>query len=69
MMGIQLRAVAADNAVPNDVMIDELKRLVDGFLGKAMHVCCFDCSLNLMANVRELYLPVAFSGLTQSNKL
>jgi len=33
-------------------MIDELSSLIDGFLGKAMHVRCFDHSLNLMAKVR-----------------
>jgi hypothetical protein len=43
--------VAADNASPNDVMIAELSRIIDGFLGKAMHVRCFDHSLNLMAKV------------------
>lgn len=48
---IQLGAVAVDNATPNDVMIDELSSLINGFLGKAMHVCCFDHSLNLMAKV------------------
>jgi hypothetical protein len=35
-------------------MIDELSRIIDGFLGKAMHVRCFDHSLNLMAKVHAL---------------
>ena len=35
-------------------MIDELSRIIDGFLGKAMHVRCFDHSLNLMAKAHTL---------------
>ena len=33
-------------------MIRELAKSIDTFLGKAMHVRCFDHSLNLMAKVR-----------------
>jgi hypothetical protein len=48
---MQLGAVTADNATANDVMIVELSKIIYGFLGRAMHVCCFDHSLNLMAKV------------------
>lgn len=48
----QARGYTADNASPNDVMIQELAKSIDTFLGKAMHVRCFDHSLNLMAKVR-----------------
>lgn len=47
----KLGAVTADNASPNDVMIQELGKTVESFLGSAMHIRCFDHSLNLMAKV------------------
>ena len=58
---MQLGAVAADNATPNDVMIGELSRVIDGFLGEAMYVHCFDHGLNLMAKV--LFQSIIYSKL------
>lgn len=55
-------AVTADNAAPNDVMIVELAKTVDNFLGKAMHIRCFDHSLNLMAKVSMLPFQMLYNA-------
>ena len=47
----QLGAITANNASPNDIMIIELRKTVDNFQCRVMHVRCFDHSLNLMAKV------------------
>ncbi|EPS92665.1 hypothetical protein FOMPIDRAFT_1102067, partial [Fomitopsis schrenkii] len=41
-------AVTADNASANDVMIDELEDVVESFRGRAVHVRCFDHTINLI---------------------
>lgn len=48
---IELGAVVADNASTNDVMITGLAALNPRFKGTAMHIRCFDHTLNLMAKV------------------
>ena len=45
----KLGAIVADNASTNDVMISELAVLNPWFKGTAMHIRCFDHTLNLMA--------------------
>jgi len=57
---LQLGAVTADNATPDDAMIAELSKTIDGFLGEAMHVRCFDHRLNLMAKVPSSHRSRAF---------
>lgn len=41
-------AVTTDNAMANDVMINELQELITSFRGQATHVQCFDHTLNLI---------------------
>jgi hypothetical protein len=45
----QILSVTCDNATVNDVMIDELADLVEGFPGGPNRTCCFTHVLNLVA--------------------
>lgn len=45
----QLLAITADNASPNDVMVDRLEDLIPSFGGAANRVRCFDHVTNLVA--------------------
>ncbi|KAI0371579.1 hypothetical protein BV20DRAFT_902661, partial [Pilatotrama ljubarskyi] len=42
-----LLAVTADNAAPNDTMIEELNELLENFPGEANRGRCFDHVVNL----------------------
>ncbi|GBE88184.1 putative AC9 transposase [Sparassis crispa] len=46
---MKLLGVTADNATSNDIMIDELVKLIDSFKGQANRSHCFDHIINLVA--------------------
>ncbi|GBE82417.1 putative AC9 transposase [Sparassis crispa] len=56
---IKMLGVTADNATPNDVMIDELDDLIELFHGQANHSRCFDHIVNLVAKMllRQFDVP------------
>jgi hypothetical protein len=49
LLPYKLLAITADNASPNDTMIEELAELIDNFPGEKNHVHCFNHIINLVA--------------------
>ncbi|KAG2098242.1 uncharacterized protein F5147DRAFT_530360, partial [Suillus discolor] len=45
----QILSVTCDNALNNNVMVDELEQLVPEFAGEASHTWCFLHTVNLVA--------------------
>ncbi|GBE84423.1 hypothetical protein SCP_0604020 [Sparassis crispa] len=48
-ISIKMLGVTADNAMSNNLMIDELAKLIESFQGQANHARCFNHIMNLMA--------------------
>ncbi|GBE77188.1 putative AC transposase [Sparassis crispa] len=48
-IAIKMLGITADNASPNDIIIDELTELIESFQGQANRARCFDHIINLMA--------------------
>ena len=62
----QLLALMANNASPNDVMVDRLEDLIPSFGGAANRVHCFDHVMNLVT--KSLLAPFdGGSGETSSS--
>ncbi|KAA1479016.1 hypothetical protein DENSPDRAFT_751612, partial [Dentipellis sp. KUC8613] len=54
-------SVTCDNASANDVMVDELAELIDGFSGQVARTRCFAHVVNLVAKslLRQFDVPKA----------
>ncbi|KAG2340039.1 hypothetical protein BDR05DRAFT_832347, partial [Suillus weaverae] len=51
----QMLSMMCDNALNNNIMVDELERLAPEFAGEASHTLCFLYTVNLVAQslIRE----------------
>ena len=56
---LQLHSIGCDSVALNDVMVEELKKLVEGFCGEAAWVHCFSHVINLVAKsvIKQFDVP------------
>jgi hypothetical protein len=67
-MNLQILAITTDNASNNNMLIDELGDLLEGFQGSLTRVRCFAHILNLVVKVGVVPFIYIFLVLTLSRK-